>query len=310
MRAPPITGLSRVTITIPAFRRANSVAPITIRLAQTDDAEACGQILYEAFYRIQTAHGFPMGEPTHQSTSGRLAKLFSHPGYYCIVAEVDGRVVGSNCLDERAAIFGVGPVTIDPADQNRGIGRLLMEAVLERAQERNAAGVRLVHATFHGRALALYATLGFEVREPLAVMNGEAIRKNVDGCAVRSAKGGDLLECIRTCRDVHGFDRGEELSDAIQGGAARVVERQGRITGYASSIGFFGHMAGETNLDVQALIAAADGFDGPGILVPTRNTALLRWCLANGLRFIQPMTLMTHGLYNEPVGGYLPSVTF
>lgn len=30
----------------------------------------------------------------------------------------------------------------------------------------------------------------------------------------------------------------------------------------------------------------------------------------NGLRVVQPMNLMTLGLYNEPAGAYLPSVLF
>jgi hypothetical protein len=66
----------------------------------------------------------------------------------------------------------------------------------------------------------------------------------------------------------------------------------------------------ETNLDLQAMIAAAPGFAGPGILVPVRNAELFRWCLSQGLRIVQPMTLMTTGLYNEPAGAYLPSIAF
>jgi hypothetical protein len=58
------------------------------------------------------------------------------------------------------------------------------------------------------------------------------------------------------------------------------------------------------------MIASAEEFAGPGILVPSRNTQLLQWCLANGLRMVQPMTLMSMGLYSEPVGAWLPSVTF
>jgi hypothetical protein len=49
---------------------------------------------------------------------------------------------------------------------------------------------------------------------------------------------------------------------------------------------------------------------GLGILVPSRNTELLRWCLAEGLRIVQQSTLMTVGLYNEPSGPYLPSILF
>ena len=75
-------------------------------------------------------------------------------------------------------------------------------------------------------------------------------------------------------------------------------------------IGFFGHAVGETNDDLKALIGAANGFEGPGFLLPTRNGELLRWCLETGLRVVQPMTLMTIGLYNEPAGAFLPSVLY
>jgi hypothetical protein len=53
-----------------------------------------------------------------------------------------------------------------------------------------------------------------------------------------------------------------------------------------------------------------DSFGGPGILVPSQNSGLFRWCLANGLRVVQPLTLMSIGLYNEPAGAWLPSITF
>ncbi len=100
------------------------------------------------------------------------------------------------------------------------------------------------------------------------------------------------------------------MRDAIRQGSASVAEREGRITAYASVLGFFGHAVAESNSDLQALIGAAEQFSGPGILIPTRNSSLLRWCLENGLRIVEPLTLMTMGLYNEPKGAYLPSITF
>jgi hypothetical protein len=65
-----------------------------------------------------------------------------------------------------------------------------------------------------------------------------------------------------------------------------------------------------SNQAIQALIGHAREFPGSGFLVPTRNTQLFRWCLAQGLRVVQPMTLMSAGLYNEPAGAFLPSVTY
>ena len=86
---------------------------------------------------------------------------------------------------------------------------------------------------------------------------------------------------------------------AIAKGGHDVAESEGRIKAYASSVAFFGHAVGESNQDLQALIGSATEFQGPGILVPTRNAGLFRWCLESGLRVVQPMTLMTIGLYNE-----------
>jgi len=181
---------------------------------------------------------------------------------------------------------------------------------MTRAKERKVAGVRLVQAAYHNRSLSLYAKLGFVVREPLACMQGEPIQRAVLGYHVRPARQSDLSACNDLCFRVHGHDRGVELSDAIQQGTAVVAESDGVIKAYASSIAFFGHAVGVANQDLQALLAAATEFQGPGILVPTRNAELFRWCLDNGLRIIQPMTLMTTGLYNEPGGAYLPSILF
>lgn len=289
---------------------APSRAAVTVRRALPEDASACGQICYEAFHKISTDHGFPPDIPGPERATGMLTQLLSHPGFYCVVAEADGRIVGSNCLDERDAIAGIGPITIDPKAQNRGIGRALMNAVIDRARERSLAGVRLVQAAFHNRSLSLYTNLGFDVREPLATMQGPAIKKAYEGFAVRPAQLSDLDACNQVALRVYGHHRGGDLADSIRESTATVVERHGRITGYASSLAFSGHAVAETNPDLQAIIAAAASFGGPGILVPTRNSELFRWCLANGLRVVQPMTLMSLGLYNEPKGAFLPSILF
>jgi predicted N-acetyltransferase YhbS len=282
---------------------------VTIRTATPDDNSICGQICYDAFLNISTAHGFPCDFPGPEATTRLLSMMFLNPSCYCVVAEVGGRIVGSNCLYESSLIGGVGPVTVDPKTQHVGIGRKLMQAVMERANGRNA-GLRLVQAAFHNRSLALYTSLGFDVREPLSCVQGRTRERAVSGCVVRPAQSSDLEACNALSLRVHGYDRDAELAQASGQNTALVVERGGRITGYASALAFFGHATAETNLDMQALIASAESFGGSGILVPSRNSALLRWCLANGLRVVQPMTLMSIGLYNEPSGAWLPSILF
>ena len=215
-----------------------------------------------------------------------------------LVAEIDGKVAGSGFLDERNPIAGLGPITIDPALQNDGAGRALMQALMQRAKERGFAGIRLVQAGYHSRSLALYLKLGFEAREYLSCLQGPAIGKALPGRSVRPAITGDLPACNELCFRVHGHARSGEVADAIAQGAVSVVQRAGRVTGYAAPLAFFGHAVGETNDDLKALIGAAKAFPGPGFLVPTRNGELMRWCRGESLRIVQSMTLMTIGLYN------------
>jgi hypothetical protein len=239
-----------------------------------------------------------------------LSGLFAHPGFFSVVAEEEGRIVGSNVLDERSMIFGLGPITVDPDSQDRRVGLALMNALIERTAERGAPGLRLLQTAYHNRSMSLYAKLGFDVRESFATIQGDALGLQIDGHQVRAASEADVPACNALCSRVHGHDRSGELRDAISQGAAKVVERHGRITGYTTGIAFFGHSVAETNDDLIALIGVAEGFSGPGFLVPLRNTELVRWCLGHGLRVVHMMNLMTMGLYQEPRGAYLASVSY
>jgi GNAT superfamily N-acetyltransferase len=281
-----------------------------VRRATHTDADVCGQILYDAFASINTRHGFPPDFPSVERGREVLGFMFSHPGIYGVVAELDGRIVGSNCLDERDTVAGVGPITVDPKVQDRGVGRMLMDAVLARSRERGCPSVRLLQAAFHTRSLSLYTKLGFQPRELIATMQGPRLSGFDGGATVRPATVADVDDAARVCEAVHGHTRTGEFRDAIAHGSAMVVERLGRVTGYSSAMAFFGHTVAESNLDMKCLIAGAQSFGGPGILVPARNADLFRWCLNNGLRVVHTMTLMTIGLYSEPAGPYLPSVSY
>jgi predicted N-acetyltransferase YhbS len=281
------------------------IRPITLA-----DVPEASRICHEAFRAIAVHHNFPPDFPDPGVAAGLFSQLIKHAGFYGVVAVLDGRVVGSKFVDERSPVVGLGPITVDPAVQNGGIGRALMQHMIDRTAEYGAPGRRLVQSGYHTRSLCLYTKLGFATREPLANMQGEPLGVTIPGYKVRPATAADAEACDRLCFTVHGHDRGRDLRDAIGQGTATVVERAGRITGYTTQIAFFGHAVGDSNDDIKALIGAAPSFAGPGFLLPSRNAELFRWCLSHGLRMVQPMTLMTMGLYNEPQGAYLPSVLF
>jgi predicted N-acetyltransferase YhbS len=288
---------------------------IHIRTHTPADLPAIGRIVFSAFKSIADRHNFPLDFPTPEAAQGLTQVFAGHPRIYGVVAEVNGVVVGSNFLDQRDAIAAVGPITVDPAAQSAGVGRRLMQVVIDHGRRGDARGIRLVQDAFNTASLSLYTSLGFDAREPLALMAGKTRGGSGGGGAeVRPMRESDLPECAELCQRVHGFDRVNELRDAIRMFNPMVLVRDGRVRAYATAPGFWplNHGVGETEEDLRDLLAGASAAtDAPlMLLVPTRRADFFRWCLAQGLRVIKPMTLMSMGDYREPAGAFYPSVGY
>ncbi len=283
---------------------------VRVREARYEDWRLAGRICYEAFATLADEHGFEHDFPSVEAASEPIRWMIQHPQFYGVVAQQGERIVGSSFLDERGSILGIGPVSVDPAVQNKRVGRLLMEAMFARADEVGAPGVRLMQLAYHNRSLSLYAKLGMEVRGSFAAMYGDPIRLTLPGYDVRPATDEDITACNALCLRVHGHTRAGEVDDAVADGVARVVERLGRITAYTTGVNYFSHSVAETRDDLIALIGAAESYGSPGFLVPLADTELFRWSLAHGLRVFFVLNMMTAGLYQEPRGAYMPSVGY
>ncbi|HET9736920.1 MAG TPA: GNAT family N-acetyltransferase [Solirubrobacteraceae bacterium] len=289
-------------------------ADVHVRPIEPADAGAAARIVYEAFAGIHDHHRFARDFPTPEAAAGLTSAFIAHPSIYGVVAEIDGRVVGSNFLDERGPIRGVGPITVDPAAQGRGAGRRLMQAVIDRGA--GGAGIRLLQDAFNVRSLSLYASLGFDVAEPIALMTGRPRMAPVAAVDVRPLEDADIPEAEHLHRRVHGFERTAELRDALAapGMAPTVAIRGDRIVAYATTLTFFpgAHAVAESDADVLALIAGTlAAQDAPAsFLVPTRQARLFRSLLAMGLRVVKPMVYMTIGEYRRPNGAWIPTVLY
>ena len=292
---------------------------LTFRRGRIVDVNEVGKIIFDAFTSLANKHHFPSDFPTPNASIEAASYFLSNPGFYSVVAVYKGKIVGSNFLDERSnMVAGVGPITVDPNFQNKGVGRQLMKNVMERAVNKKFPAIRLLQASYHNRSLSLYASLGFEIRESISNMQGKPIQKVIPGRSVRMANESDLKSCNTICKEIHGHDRNGELVESIKQGNAKIVLCGDRITGYTTGLAYFNHSVGFTNDDIMALIGSSsssstttnDSYGGPGILIPSRNTQLLRWCLDNELRLVQQLILMTIGLYNEPAGSYMPSILY
>ena len=294
--------------------RAEPGAPVELRTIERADGAECARVIYEAFGGLHDHHRFQRDFPTLQAAEQLTSVLIAHPSIWGVVAESDGRIVGSNFVDERGRIRGLGPVTVDPRAQGRGVGRLLMQAALERS--RGAAGIRLLQDSFNVGSLSLYVSLGFEVKEPAVVISGRPVTDPTAGIEVRPLESADLQECEELCLKIHGFERTNELRDAIHVPALSpfVAVRDGHITAYATTLTFFpaAHAVADTEADIRALIlgAVAAEEQPASFLLPTRQAGLFRWCLDEGLRVIKPVTYMSIGEYREPTGCWIPSILY
>ncbi|HYM09179.1 MAG TPA: GNAT family N-acetyltransferase [Bryobacterales bacterium] len=281
---------------------------LRLRPAAEADIADCGRIIYEAFKGIAEAHGFAPDIPDVEAGQHLADVFIRHPSFYGVVAESGGRIVGSNFLDERGAIRGVGPITVDPAAQRGGVGRALMRAVIDRGQ--GAPGIRLLQDAFNTLSMPLYASLGFDTKEPIAFVKGTPRSRPSAAVEVRPMKEEDLDACARLCRRAHGFDRTNELSDNVRGFSPYVALRGGRLTAYGV-VAFFGHGVAETEQDMKDLLLGVAADAGEiSFLLPTRQAGLFRWCLSEGMRVVKPMTLMAIGEYQEPQGCWFPSVLY
>ena len=285
---------------------------LQIRPAADGDAVACGRIIYEAFKGISGRHNFPPDFPTAEAATQFADQFIRDPQVFGVVAEGGGRFVGSNFLSEWDPVRGVGPITVDPESQARGAGRRLMRAVVERG--RGAPSVRLVQDSFNAASLSLYASLGFEVKEPLVLIEGRPRQGAPAGFEVRPMREEDLGAVADLGRRVHGYGREGELQALGPVLEPFVAVRGGRVTAYASAPRFWplNHAAAEGEEDLRALLAgaAAAGEAPLSFLLPTRQAGPFRWCLAQGMRVVKPMNLMSTGEYREPRGGFLPSVLY
>jgi GNAT superfamily N-acetyltransferase len=289
---------------------------LVIRSIEHSDAESCGKIGYKAHKAISSAHGYPSEQPSEDFGIGLIKSLLDNPNSWGVLAERQGEIFGSIFLHEfpPSPVAVIGPLTVHPAAEGGGIGRMLMDAALTQANKQNHDQIRLVQSPSHIRSFVLYTKCGFILREPLFLMQRQPLKKSYNNTSSTNVRivndDKDVSICNGFCKSVYGFSREMELRQAKHQGIATMIEREGVITGYAAGIGILNHAVAKSNEEMKALIANASTILGPGFFVPARNYELIIWLLENGFQIGWPANLMTIGPYQEPITPFLPSLAY
>lgn len=274
--------------------------------AKAEHAGEIARIIFEAFKGIQDHHRFPLDIPGMDVATKMTEMLVHRPDFYGVAAIFDGKIVGSNFMQISDPVSGVGPITVDPSCQARGIGRALMRTIVDWSLQNHGPMVRLMQDTYNMASLSLYTSIGFTVVEPVVLMEVKPADR-VDA-TVRPLLAGDVKACDELCTRVMKVSRKNELAFMIEhGGKTGFIPhgrfKDGKVVAYVIP-GFLGHGAGESAGDFLATVTqAARNVPPPAhrVFIPVRNGELLRQALNMKMRSIKLMSLMALGPYPEPL---------
>lgn len=286
---------------------------MTIELvrAEAKHGPELARICYLAFDTLHEKHRVHRDVPSEEVGGLIIGGVLSRSDYTGVVALQDGRVVGSNFLLHADDVCGVGPITVDPTVQARGVGRLLMQWVIDEARrERGAhARVRLFQEAVNTTSLSLYTGLGFQWRDAAAMMLPRAA--DAPDRTVRAMTAADLPKVAELSLRQYGASR---LNDATMllgmQFPAFVREREGRVVGYQIAT-LFGHAAAETDEDLLVMaVQTARNVPAPMsvIILPMSQGSLFRSALASGFRVAKVVNAMSLGAYEPARGPSFPSI--
>ncbi len=292
---------------------------LVIRPAEPRDVDAAGEVNFLAFYRTALEHGMAPVVSTPAESRRYVRHLLDFDPLGGIVAEEDDRLVGVAWLHPRGAVATVGPIAVDPRHQGRGIGRRLIERLVEVAGK-GVPQVRLVHECFNTASLGLYLRTGFRVVAPLLELElppGVALAapRVPPGLTVRAAVAEDRARVGARDARAFGAQRTQSIDLYLGRGRVLVAEAGSALVGYAMGIGletmaFLGSASADDPEALLLLLAAlAAELGAPGrtlrTLVPSVDRLLVDGLLGFGFRVFRACHYMVRGGGTAPPANYV-----
>lgn len=193
----------------------NSHHPITYRAFEARDVAAA--------YRLSTDVRWP-----HRAEDWDFV---SNVGEGFVAEDASGVLGTALCWKYGSGTASLGMVIVSPAQQGRGIGRKLMELLLETLGPR----VTMLHATPAGQPL--YERLGFEKTGTLHQHQGAAFRVPAIRLApdetLRPVEPRDTRRLIELASRAGGLDRSAVLPALLEIAEGVALERDGALVGFA-----------------------------------------------------------------------------
>ena len=227
---------------------------ITVRPLEERDLDAADRIMRLAF---GTFIGLPepakfMGDASYVHTRWR-----ANPGA-AFAAEVDGRLVGSNFATNWGSVGFFGPLTIHPEFWNRGVGKSLMEPVIDLFTTWRTKHAGLFTFAQSQKHVGLYQNFGFWPRFLTMLMMKRVEGKNRAARWTTFSDATNREGILNACRDLTGsIYAGLDLTREIQAvlnqnlGETILSWHDSELTGFAVCHAGAGTEAGSGNCYVK-----------------------------------------------------------
>ena len=218
-----------------------------------------------------------------------------------VACDADGRVLGTAIWWPYGEQFAtVGLVVVDRHQQGKGIGRKLMNAVME------DAGARSLQLTSTRAGRRLYEQCGFQERGAICQHQGMPITATLPreaGTAIlRAVTSADLSTIAQWDADAFGTDRTPVIAAVLESGEGVLAARHGRIAGYAlarpagrgTTIGPV--VAEDEKLAIEMIARMLERRTGIMRLdIPADATVLGGWLESGGIARVDDAAVMIRG---------------
>ena len=283
---------------------------LMIRRMEERDVTRAGGVIAAAFNDVFLRHGFPQPFPSPEVGIGLARGYLRLEPQECFVAVEGGQVIGSGFLHLRGDTAGIGPITVDPACQAKGVGKEIMMTIIRTG--RHCPSLRLVQDAFNTVSFPLYSKLGFAACGTVIALVGQELHPagRTRGIAIRELTADDTARVTALDAKLTGITRPQDVHYFLGQPPQLLSLVDGKLAGYLCLLRtgagtFLGPAAATEPAVLRALISQAIEMEQGKILrlrLPSRHAELFRDLMKMGFRVETLQTYMVRGPWKTPKG--------
>lgn len=295
-----------------------------------EDLPAAAAICQSAFNAFNASVGLSPEFPPVEVVdvpSILLGQAFTDGFEGFVAVNSDGDIVGSNIVELRDEIAGIGPISVATGGQNSGAGRLLMQACMQAAAKRDIRTVRLHQIGNNAKSFSLYLDLGFMPLSTCGQYEGFCTAEAPVGFVCEPLSASIVEACSALHKRACGVHRRHDIAAMLGSPHPNCVVFDAstrEVVAYTTGSFLSGHTVAASDdafkvlvvfqsRSIQAQQSGGAPLPPTTIFVPHAYPHLLQWLAKNGFRLNRQIVQMGYGAeVANPSGSlrYFPAIQY